>query len=283
MFEVIERSLIAFFCGYSLCLSGSLSQISTSNNLSSPSTLGFTGVGVLATLVSFFLKEFFNIDFELEYIGLVVLVFMVCSIVLFISGKRITNIKNLILLGIGFNLFIGAVFSIVNFVLISKGVSFPSSIWFGNFRYISLEHIYIFLFLFLISKVFVSKYASQLEIMNLGDLFAKNFKIKTQRLALYSLFLSLVLTSLIVIFFGVFSFVGLVMPHILRSFSTFKYSIRKELVYGPYLSGLVLLILDFTCYHFPVNGAELPVGMLSTIFGSLSLITILVRSEKESH
>ncbi len=282
MFEIIERSLIAFFCGYSLCLSGSLSQLSTNNNLSSPSTLGFTGIGVLSILISFFFKKFFDIDFELEYLSLLTLTLLILGIVLFINGQKLTKVKNLILLGLGFNLFVGAIFSVVNFILISKGVSFPNSIWFGNFRYVSLEHIYIFSFLFLFSNIFVKKYTSNLELLNFGDLFCANFKIQADRLVLKSLFLSLMLTSFTVIFFGVFSFVGLVMPHILRSFSFFKYSVRNELILGPYISGVTLLSLDLICYEWPINGAELPVGMLSTIFGSLALITILLRSDKES-
>lgn len=284
MYDLTLRALLAFFSGYFLCLSGSLSQLTTSNPLSSPSTLGFSGLGVLSILSGFFLKTYSGLEYSLELVSLVafgILLIFLC-IIISTNKKKFKNMKSIILLGISFNLFIGAIFSIVNFIFISKGIQFPSSIWFGNFRFFDLKIVVIFFVLFLACIIYIKKSASKLEIMNFGDLFAKNLNINTQKVTYASLGLSLVLTCVVVINFGVFSFVGLVMPHILRSMPIFKYSIKNELNFGPFVAGAILVILDQICYHTVVNGAEFPVGMLSAVFGSISLIAILFRSDKVS-
>lgn len=284
MFDLTQRVLLAFFSGYFLCLSGSLSQLTTSNPISSPSTLGFTGLGVLSILTGFFLKTYAGFEYSLELMSLISFVFLLFCLYLIISinKKKFKNMKSIILLGISFNLFIGAIFSIVNFIFISKGIQFPSSIWFGNFRFYDLNTVVIFFVLFIACIIFIKRAAAKLEIMNFGDQFAKNLNVNTQKMTYLSLGLSLVLTCVVVINFGVFSFVGLVMPHILRAIPVFKYSIRKELNYGPFVAGAIIVILDQICYHTVINGAEFPVGMLSAVFGSISLIIILFRSDKVS-
>jgi iron complex transport system permease protein len=133
--------------------------------------------------------------------------------------------------------------------------------------------------LFFLSILFVRGQARKLELMNLGDLFARNLEVKTSRVTMMSLGVSLILTSVVVIHFGVFSFVGLVLPHIVRSMKFFKYSIRRELYFGPIICGIILLGLDLLCYQVTIYGAEFPVGMLSAVFGSFALITVLFRSD----
>ena len=280
MFEITQRLLLAFLSGYFLCLSGSLSQLTTHNPLSSPSTLGFTGVGVLSILGGFFIQKYFLINTSLELIGTVIFLILLLAIFLIVkmNPKTFKHLKNFILLGIAFNLFVGAIFSIVNFIFISRGIQFPSSIWFGNFRFTSIESLVLFMILFFLSILFVRGQARKLELMNLGDLFARNLGVKTSRVTMMSLGVSLILTSVVVIHFGVFSFVGLVLPHIVRSMKFFKYSIRRELYFGPIICGIILLGLDLLCYQVTIYGAEFPVGMLSAVFGSFALITVLFRS-----
>jgi ABC-type Fe3+-siderophore transport system permease subunit len=60
------RVLLAFFCGYFLTLSGSLSQIVTNNKLASSSTLGFDGLAVLMVLCAQFLITFVHLSFPIE-------------------------------------------------------------------------------------------------------------------------------------------------------------------------------------------------------------------------
>lgn len=283
MDSLIYRFILAFLGGYFLCLSGSLGQLSTHNNLSSPSTLGFTGIGVFSILVGFFLQNVFDLNFSLETLSLAVFLVLILflSVLIVIRSEVFSDIKNFILLGIGFNLFIGAIFSVVQFILISKGVRFPTGIWFGSFRYVNYHSLFIFPILFVVSLFFVKKYYRDLALMNFGDLFARKYGVLTGKTKFFSLGLSTVLTGVVVIYFGVFSFVGLVAPHILRSSSFFKSSIKNELVIGPFICAFVLSFLDYICYEFTVFNSEIPVGMLSAILGSFSLILILFLSKSK--
>jgi ABC-type Fe3+-siderophore transport system permease subunit len=53
---------------------------------------------------------------------------------------------------------------------------------------------------------------------------------------------------------------------------------RAELSYGSLLGGVMLALLDSLSLNFPFYGAELPVGMISSVLGSFVLIFLLSRN-----
>ena len=91
-----------------------------------------------------------------------------------------------------------------------------------------------------------------------------------------SLLLAFFAMGLMDCFFGVFSFMGLIFPHLLRKLPWFAYDVGKELRFGPLFCGLLFVGLDFLCYDTPLFGAEIPVGLLSTVVGSLFITVLLV-------
>ncbi|MCT4640740.1 MAG: iron ABC transporter permease [Bacteriovoracaceae bacterium] len=283
MNAMILRMILSFISGYLICQSGSISQLLTNNKLSSPSTLGFTGIGVLSVLIAFFIQDMFQLSFALEYISVIVGLFL-CSIyslnLLKVSkGQKKTK---LIILGIGFNLFIGGIFSIVQFLIISLGKSFPSSIWFGSFRFVEVPYLSIFIPIFILALIISLKFYKDLELINLGDTFTKHFGLNIDSTFKLLIIWSCLSTICVVSFFGVFSLIGLVFVHLLRQNSYFSFSVKNEFLYGPFIGGFILMVLDALCYHVPLLSSELPVGMICSIIGSVSLFFILFLSDNNS-
>ena len=281
----ISRILLSFFVGYFLSLSGSLSQITTQNQISSPSTLGFDGIAVFAILVTQFILTSLGLSIGIEKFSFIVFVFIFFS--LYLLSRKLKNknhIENkmdkVILLGIGFNLFVGAIFSIVQFLFMSMNMSFPSGIWFGNFKYYETSTILLFLVTFLLCKFELYKNSKNLRLISVGVEFARGLGIDTLKSQKRFLLMSLFLTGLVISFFGVFSFLGLIFPHLLRLIPGFSRNMKRELLYGPYITGAVLSGLDILCYNFTFFGAEVPVGMVSSILGSFLLILLLVKGQK---
>ena len=136
---------VAFLSGYFLTLSGSLCQLTTNNSLASPSTLGMDGLGVLAILLAQFVILLFTPGLSVEFTSVILflLFFLFLYGFIFLQKKndlwKLLNIKQLILLGLAFNLFIGAIFSIVQFLFLALKMEFPVGIWFGSFKHASLE------------------------------------------------------------------------------------------------------------------------------------------------
>ena len=89
--------------------------------------------------------------------------------------------------------------------------------------------------------------------------------------------LELMSTMIICSFFGVFAFMGLIFPHLLRFHPYFRHHLIHELLVGPLLAGLIFVILDWACSHWTFYGAEIPVGMLTGLVGSLFFILLILK------
>ncbi len=279
----LYRGIFAFLCGHFLCLSGSLTQITLNNHLASPSTLGFDGLAALGVILAQAIMTA-TMPGSLEVKAFVIFCLLVLIGAIFgrktLASKGLSlDIGFLILLGLAFNLFVGAVFSIVQFLFMALNYEFPSGLWFGGFRYFKVWWLVPFGSLFFFSIFVTKRNARNLRLMSLGNSFALGRGVDVKRTQLESLLLSLILTGLVISFFGVFSFLGLIFPHVLRSFSRFRSNIRKELVEGPMLAGAALFGLDAICLRFTYRGAEFPAGMITSVGGAMLLVLLLLRSK----
>mgnify|MGYP001309768155 CR=1 FL=1 len=276
------RLLLAFFAGIFLTSSGSLSQNTTQNSLASPSTLGFDAMAVFAVLVSHGLLTLFNLNIELTHFSF--LIFNACFLLTFLCLKGISlksaqlDMKIIILIGLGFNLFIGAIFSVVQFLFIATNTKFPTGLWFGSFKFYQAIELLPFICVFLLLIIFLYKNLSSLRLISIGIPFAKGVGVEVAKTQRRSLFVAYYLTGVVICYFGVFSFISLVFPHILRLLPFIKSDMRKEFTIGALIGGLIMMLLDFLVYNFDFYGAELPVGMISSVLGSFMLISLLGRN-----
>ncbi len=285
----ISRMIFSFIGGYLLSLAGSLSQITTNNQLASPSTLGMDGVGVLCVLFTHLFLLISNDYYPAEVISLLIFLFFLSLLFLlfefmpkkeknFLLRDSERSIKKVILLGLTFNLFVGALFSVFQFSFMALNIDFPSALWFGSFKYVETWWLWIFTPVMFYCFYQTRFLASDLESLNLGHSFAIGMKVDTRKVQRKTMLLSLFTTVLVISFFGVFSFLGLILPHILRSFGLFSRNLKRELLLGPFISGTALLLIDLLCFSFTYQGAELPVGMVSGVLGSFFLIFLISRS-----
>ncbi|MCE3013621.1 MAG: iron ABC transporter permease, partial [Proteobacteria bacterium] len=131
------RLLTAFVVGAVLSFAGSLVQITTRNDLASPSTLGMDGVAVLMVMLSFLLQSL-GLNFSLTHLalGLGVITLIVLSFFSSVFLKQ-RDLKIVVLMGMSVNLLVGAVFSIMQFMAMAFNQKFPDQLWFG--RILSLD------------------------------------------------------------------------------------------------------------------------------------------------
>ncbi len=281
-FELTIRFACAFFSGALLCLGGSLTQIFTQNEIASPSTLGFDGLIVLQIILFYLLQSFFDFaDFLPLDFGSFVLTFIPLTVILFLSSnwkfdfqKRMTN---LILFGICFNLFVGALFSLLYFLFLTKSIQFPSHLWFGTFKSGKSFHLVVLSCTFLLFWPLACFLSKRLQFLVYGPDFCMNLKISPHQFFRPIIVISYLSVAVTTCFFGVFSFLSLLFPHLLRGFSFFSKSVKKELTIGPLICGILFAIIDQLTYQFPFYGAEIPVGMISSVLGTCIFIFILLR------
>ncbi len=280
----IYRLVFAFIVGYFLTVSGSLTQLVTSNSLASPSTLGMDGFAVIFILIAQVLINFTDIEISLAYLSFALFLIFFIPLCLYKTKSRknlwdLLHLKNIILLGLAFNLFIGALFSIIQFLFMAFNFEFPTGLWFGNFKQYSPNSLWGGGLIFVCVVFAIKHLAHKIHFLNLGSEFALGNNIDVIRLQRQSLLLSLFLTGVTISFFGVFSFFGLILPHIIRNIPLFSCDMKKELIWGPLLGGASLTLTDQACYFVNVQGVEFPVGMISSVLGALVLIFLLVQSK----
>ncbi len=278
--EEILRILASFMIGFVLSSSGSFAQLLTQNPLASASTLGIQAIALLSLIIGFLIEAFFNVG---DYIFIGLVIFLVFSSVFFWlsfkSKKFETSFFNqLIIYGIGINLLIGAIYSLLQFVLMNLGVQFPSELWFGSLKFVEMREFLIVLLVFVVFLALSFFKSKELRLFMIGRDFAMNFRQDLHGLEKVIFYVMLICVGVITVLFGVFSFIGLIFPHLLRSLVFFKKDIFNEVFYGGILSGIIFLVLDQLCYHFPVSGAEIPVGMVISVLGPLIFLKVYLKS-----
>lgn len=277
---LIIRFLCAILTGAILSQTGSLIQMSTRNILASPSTLGFDGLSVLWLLI--FYSAVLASGSEASSIfmfisGLPVFIF-VGWLFSHLMGRK-QNIEKLIFIGLTFNLLVGTLFSLWQFLFLAFNLPFPVELWFGHFRYSHNQQLLILLgmqILILCGWFYLKR---EFLLFSLGQSISLNLKLKKNILYLYIFLAISIGTFTVVSLFGAFSFLGLIFPIVARKLWFKKFDLQGEFLIGGLVNGLFLMMIDSLCYFFPIYGAEIPVGLIATGVGAVSLILLLWKSD----
>ncbi len=273
---LIVRLICAVLAGAILSQAGSLIQLGTRNILASPSTLGFDGLAVLWVLVlhTGLILVGSEPTFALT-IGLGTVLFLAVGLFFSSFFQKNLRIERLILIGLTFNLLIGAVFSLWQFLFVAFNWPFPVELWFGHFRFSNPESALVLLAVEVSIIAGWAFFRREFILFSLGEAVSGNLILRTGRLYHY-MFLAISLgTFVVVALFGAFSFLGLVFPIVARKLWFKRFDLTGEFLIGALVNGCLLMAVDLGCYLFPVFGAEIPVGLIACGVGALSLILLL--------
>lgn len=121
--------------------------------------------------------------------------------------------------------------------------------------------------------------ARQYDLLALGERTAAHLGVRVERLRGVSIVLVALLTAVGVAFAGIIAFVGLVVPHLLRMVLGPGH---RLLVPASMLGGAVLLTWADTVARTVVSGADLPIGMLTSLIGGPFFLHLILRSRRRS-
>ena len=108
---------------------------------------------------------------------------------------------------------------------------------------------------------------------------ARHLGVNVERLRLVSIVLVALLTGVAVAFTGIIAFVGLVVPHIIRMIIG---PAHRGLIVASAVGGGALLVLADLLTRTMVAGAELPIGMLTSLIGGPFFFYLLWRQRRRS-
>lgn len=277
----LTRLILALLSGAIISHCGSLVQITTQNEMASPSTLGMDGLAVGIVLVLYIIQGLGVVHLTLEELGLGSVIVMGLLLRFFPSkwvpyqGGRGDDFRFILLIGLSVNLMVGALFAVMQFLAMAFDHEFPDQLWFGR---ISSEasHLWIgAVFIVFIMFALGLKRKRQWKALLLGPGWCHGLNIPIKQITKEAFWLAFVGNLWVITQFGVFSFLGLLFPILLRQLPRYKGDPWRELTEGALICGVIFALLDHVCFNLTFHGAEVPVGLPASLFGSMALVILL--------
>jgi iron complex transport system permease protein len=277
----LPRVLLCAITGAILAVSGVLMQGLFRNPIVEPGLTGTSAGAALGASIVFVMAPSFNPVFK-SFMGplLVPVVAFLCSLLatyivyaLAKNAKRV-SIMSLLLIGIA-----------VNAVCLS-GTGFMSYIardpqarsitfWnLGTFSGASWQQVFIVGSVAAIIFIFSLRYSKQLNTLLLGEEEAGYLGVDADKLKRRIMLLNTAMVSVATAFVGVISFMGLIVPHVLRLLIG---SDNKKLLPASMILGALLLVLADMCARLILAPAEVPIGIITSLVGAPIFILLLKR------
>ncbi|CAM6286043.1 Fe(3+) dicitrate ABC transporter permease subunit FecD [Citrobacter portucalensis] len=265
----LPRLLLALLVGAALAVAGVLVQGIVRNPLASPDILGVNHAASLASVGALLLLP------SLPVITLPLLAFaggMAGLILLRILANTSQPMK-LALTGVALS---ACWASLTDYLMLSHPQDVNSallwltgSLWGRDWNFVKIAAPLLILFLPLSLR-----FCRDLDLLALGDARAATLGVSVPRIRLQALLLAVAMTSTGVAVCGPISFIGLVVPHMVRSITGGRH--RWLLPVSAMTGALLLVVADLLAriIHPPL---ELPAGVLTAIIGAPWFVWLLVR------
>jgi len=265
----LPRLLLALLVGAALAVAGALVQGIVRNPLASPDILGVNHAASLASVGALLLLP------SLPVIALPLLAFaggMAGLILLRILANTSQPMK-LALTGVALS---ACWASLTDYLMLSHPQDVNSallwltgSLWGRDWSFVKIAAPLLILFLPLSLR-----FCRDLDLLALGDARATTLGVSVPRIRFQALLLAVAMTSTGVAVCGPISFIGLVVPHMVRSITGGRH--RWLLPVSAMTGALLLVVADLLAriIHPPL---ELPAGVLTAIIGAPWFVWLLVR------
>jgi iron complex transport system permease protein len=266
------RVLLAFCVGGSLAVTGAALQAMIRNPLAEPYLLGLSGGAGLGAVIAIATRAAGAWAIPIAaFIGAIAAVALVYRLSL-VAGRRLDP-RVLLLSGVVVGSFAGALMSAIIVLSPSAGVR-NAFLWLlGGFGAASWQSLGVFAAYALVPLVLIWLSARSLDLIALGEEPAHHLGAdvdRTRRLVYGS---TALLTAASVAACGIIGFVGLVVPHAVR---TVARPLHRTLLPLVFVAGGGFLVLSDVVSRTVVRPLELPVGVITALVG-VPLFALLLR------
>lgn len=258
------RIMMSLLVGAALAVAGAVMQAIFGNPLAEPGVVGVSSgaaLGAAFSIVTGFTlggATGIAIFAFLGGLGATLLVYFMAR-----SGGR-TEVVTLLLTGIAINAFAGAGLAMLLFV---GDTSSREQIVFwqlGTMNGSRWNEVAVVAVVTVLATAGALYLAKQYDLLSLGERTASHLGVRVERLRIISIVLVAVLTAGAVAFVGIIAFVGLVIPHLMRMLLGPSH---RALILTSCLGGAALLVFSDVLARTLVSGADLPIGLLTSLIG----------------
>ncbi|MFE9583832.1 FecCD family ABC transporter permease [Streptomyces microflavus] len=274
----LPRVVLALLVGASLGCAGALMQGVFGNPLAEPGVIGISAgaaVGAVASIalgLTFFGNWTITVFAFVAGLATVLLVYTLSR-----SGGR-TEVVTLILTGIAVNAFAGALIGLFIFFADNAQITQITFWQLGSLSQATWPKVLAVLPCAVAGLLIAPFYARKLDLLALGERPARHLGVDVERLRILLVLVVALLTAAAVAVAGIISFVGLLVPHLLRMANGPGH---RFLIPGSALGGALVLVAGDLAARTVAAPAELPLGVLTALFGSPFFFWLLRRTRRK--
>ena len=273
----LPRAILAVLVGASLGLAGAAMQGYLRNPLAEPGLIGVSGSAALGAVIVLQsgLAALWVLALPLAALGGALLAVL---LILLLAGPRGSSLT-LILAGIAISALAGAMTTLVLNLSPNPFAASEVVFWMmGSLSDRSFDHVWIALPFIVLGWVLLLSLGRALDVLTLGEDAAATMGINTIRIRM---FLVLGIASCVgaaTAVAGAIGFVGLVVPHILRSFVGARPS---ALLWASMLGGAVMVLAADLAVRLILPDRDLKLGVLMAIIGAPFFLHLIYKTRGE--
>ncbi|MCM1138136.1 MAG: iron ABC transporter permease [Duncaniella sp.] len=276
----LPMAITALLAGAGLAVSGLMLQTSFRNPLAGPSVLGInSGASLGVAIVMLFLGGTITAGtytiggYAAVMVGAFVGSILIMGLLLFLS----TVLKNslmLLITGIMIGYLTSSVIMLLNFASTADGIQGYVMWGMSSFNGVSMQQLPFFSGVIIIGLIMAILLMKPLNLLLLGDGYAKNLGVNLHRVRNMLLIATGILTAGITAFCGPVAFIGLSVPHIARLI--YRTDNHQILIPGTMMTGAaVALACNLLCV-LPANSV-IPLNAVTPLIGAPVVIWVLLK------
>jgi len=280
----LPRILTALLAGSALSLAGLQMQTFFRNPLAGPSILGIGSGASLGVALVVLTASQGNISRFLDGLGLygnigITIAASIGSIavlaVILLISRRVKSIVTILILGMLIGYGTNALVSIIIHFSVAERVHAYINWTFGSFGQTTWKQLRLFAPVLLAGIVLTQFGRKPMNAMLLGETYSQSMGLRVNRIRLFMLCTTGLLTGTVTAFCGPIAFLGVAIPHLCRSL--FGTSDHKILLPGTALMGGIIAIAADLIAQLPGSDIVLPLNAVTALIGTPVIAIIIIR------
>ena len=282
----VPQALTALVAGAGLSVSGLQMQTVFRNPLAGPSVLGISsGASMGVAFVVLLSGSLGGVALsKLGFMGEIALTIAaiagslsIMALIVFVSQKVRGNVT-LLIIGVMIGYIANAVIGVLKFFSVEEDIR-AYVIWgLGSFARVSVDQMTLFICIMVVLLPLSFLLVKTLNLLLLGDAYARNLGLNIKRARLLVITCSGVLVAIVTAYCGPIIFLGLAVPHLCRGM--FRTSDHRILMPASLLAGASLALVCNLIARMPGFEGALPVNSVTALVGAPVVMSVLFNKRR---
>jgi len=275
----LPRAFAAFIVGAGLAIVGVAMQALVRNPLAEPYVLGISsGASAGASLFYLgFIPTFIATQIDITFAAFMGALLSISIVYLVARSGRTLSVSRLLLAGVAMASLMAAVSSFVTFASPDLNRMRAVLFWLmGSFNGITWDDLPTATFVTISGGLILLALSRSLDALLTGEEPARSLGVRVETVKRVLIVLSALVTGVLVSISGAIGFVGLIIPHSIRSVMGVNH---RYVLPGSFLAGGIFLVLADILSQTILAGQQLPVGIVTAISGVPFFLYLLRRTD----